>query len=156
MTVEHNTKKLLLKGVGAYRVVDLETFNRLHADRVSYRRMARQLAIPLTNIQRLVQGKHWQQQPEKVVLFNEFHGTSIDIETGIAPASVLEQLGTKANERRGIAKADALVIPEDADTGWLVDQMTNILARILVKIDDDKIAQANLRECAKTANPATT
>ena len=121
MSVTTNTKKLPLQGVSAYRVVDLETFNRLHAAKTSYRRMARQLGVPLTNIQKLAHGEHWQQDAEKVALFNEFHGTSIDVETGIAPASVLEQLGTRPNERREAAKADALVIPENADTSWLLE-----------------------------------
>jgi len=155
MTVEHNTKKLPLRGVGAYRVVDLETFNRLHAAKTSYRRMARQLGIPLTNIRKLVLGQHWQQDAKKIALFNEFHGVTIDVETGIAPPSVLEQFGSRMNERRELAKANAPAIPEKPDTPWFLEQLDNALARILVRFDDEIIGQANLRELSYAASILT-
>lgn len=75
------------------RVIDLLAFGRLREAELGAKRIARALNSTVSTAQKLMNGLHWQQTPEKVRLFNKARGGSIDAETGVPTPEDLAKFG---------------------------------------------------------------
>lgn len=117
------------------RVFDLASFQRLREQGAGAKRIARALDTAVGTAQDLMRGKHWQQTPEKVRIFNRARGGSIDPETGMPTPNDLIRFGPR---QQGVANAAAK--REDgekdlrqliADTGASPNTVSEAMRRIL-------------------------
>ena len=130
----------------------------------------------------LVQGSHWQQNPELIRLFNAYRGTNIP-ETGIAPPDVLAQYGGPSGKKRkgsspgeqatielmkraGVpaelagqvaARIDANTgnaapIPERLDSAYFLEMTEQKLAKFLRALDDQTIASMTGNDLVKAVS----
>lgn len=75
------------------RVIDMAAYLRLRADEAGAPRIAKALGVTVSTAGRIMKGEHWQQQPDRVRLFNQLRGGSIDPETGIPTGDDLAKFG---------------------------------------------------------------
>jgi hypothetical protein len=71
----------------------MAAFRRLQAEGAGARRIARRLSIPKASAQKLMAGGHWQQQPDKVRVYNTLRQTCIDADTGVPTPDDLVKFG---------------------------------------------------------------
>jgi hypothetical protein len=75
------------------RVLDVEQFQRLRATGAGARKLSKALGCSMLTAQKMMNGRHWQQDAEKVAAFNRFHGASLDPATGVPTAGDLGKHG---------------------------------------------------------------
>lgn len=85
------TRRLLW--LDSARVTDMEAFKRLREAGLGAKRIGRALGTTVATSQKLMSGRHWQQDAEKVRIFNKAKGGSIDPETGVPTAADLAKFG---------------------------------------------------------------
>jgi hypothetical protein len=86
-------KRSKLVWLASARVTDMEAFHRLRGAGLGGKRIARALSTAVATAQKLMSGRHWQQDAEKVRIFNKAKGASIDPETGVPTAQDLVKFG---------------------------------------------------------------
>lgn len=75
------------------RVMDMEAYLRLRAAGLGAKRIARALGTAVATAQKLMSGRHWQQDAEKVGIFNKAKGGSLDPATGMPTAADMAKFG---------------------------------------------------------------
>lgn len=86
-----NTRKLVW--LDSARVLDLLAYQRLRDAHLGARKIRKALGTTVATAQKLMNGTHWQQDPERVRIFNKARGGSIDPETGQPSAEDLAKFG---------------------------------------------------------------
>lgn len=170
MGVDPNSPPLM-NGLHNARVVDIALFHRLREEipGIGAKRIARALGINSRAAAGLLRGEHWQQDPVKVRLFNEYKHTSLDPATGLACAADMKAFGRTAKERRAVAAAmkpggpsvagadveteevermalPAVDPPARLDTAFFQGELDVVIWRLLKEFDGPKISKMNGRE----------
>ena len=89
------------------RVVDMATFLRMRERGERAGKISKWLGVSQASAVMLLAGTHWQQDPVRIALFNEYRGTNLPVsgpEMGIAPADVIERFGGASGKRK-VARA---------------------------------------------------
>lgn len=85
------------------RVVDIAVFNRMKERGETAGKVSKWLGVSAASAVMLLAGEHWQQDPLRIALFNEYRGTSLPVsgpEMGFAPADVIAQYGGASGKRK--------------------------------------------------------
>lgn len=88
-----NPKHKNVVWLASARVIDLTAYQRLRDEGLGAKRIGRALGTTMATAQKLMNGVHWQQNPERVRLFNKMKGGSLDPETGQPTAADLAKFG---------------------------------------------------------------
>lgn len=86
-----NTRNLVW--LDSARVLDLEAYQRLRDAGLGAKKIARALGTVVRTAQHLMSGTHWQQNPERVSVFNKVKGASLDAVTGYPTPNDLAKFG---------------------------------------------------------------
>lgn len=107
----------LMNGLYGAFVVDIALFRRLRADdpKIGAKRLAKALGCGVGAAQSLMRGRHWQQDPAKVRLFNQYKHASLDEATGEPTAEDLATLGLTRAQKREAAKGLRAGSPSSTD-----------------------------------------
>lgn len=166
-----------MNGMYCAVVVDIAKFRDLRArdPAMGAKRLAKALGCPLGASQALMRGRHWQQDPTKVRLFNEYKHASLDEATGEAGAEDLAAFGLSRAERRAAAAGitavnlggrriiddeseavEALGVddkpPLRLDTAYFQGTVDEVLWRLLRELSAVKIRKMSGREIAAAAS----
>ena len=131
------------------RVVDIATFQRMRERGETAEKVARWLGVSAASARMLLDGKHWQQDPGRIALFNEYRGTNLPIEgpeMGFATPDVIAQFGGASGKRKvertpgEQAMVDAVkragISPEIADeVARTVDEMAGTMRLASDRLD---------------------
>lgn len=85
------------------RVVDIATFQRMRDRGESALKISKWLGVAQASALALLAGKHWQQDPVRIALFNEYRGTNLPVsgpEMGFATPDVIGQFGGASGKRK--------------------------------------------------------
>lgn len=88
----------LIGAMEQVRLLDLALALRLYAAQAGIGRVASALGCSRETAIAIRRGKHWQQDPAKVRVFNQLNGSAIPPETGIPSADDLKRLGRTPRE----------------------------------------------------------
>jgi hypothetical protein len=77
------------------RVVDIDAYTRIRASGVGAKKISKALGVVVSTAQALMDGRHWQQNPERVKEFNRYRGASVDVATGRPTVDDLIKFGSK-------------------------------------------------------------
>lgn len=167
-----------MNGMYSAVVVDIALYRRLRAENpeMGAKRLARALGCTVGAAQALLRGRHWQQDPAKIRVFNEYKHASLHWQTGEASAADLAAFGLSPAQRRvasarikagtpssmdlavdpdseaveGLAGEDAP--PMKLDTSWFQGEVDTVIWRLLREMSTAKIQKMSGREIAAAAS----
>lgn len=167
------------------RVIDLPAYDRLRATGAGAKKLSRALSTTVATAQKLMAGIHWQQNPERVVEFNRYHGASIspagvptagdlakhggayalplaqdsegekDLRRIIEDAGVAPGLVSDAMRRMKLLSGDGGAIPGKPDTKYFQDAFDQKLALALACLDPVAIASASVADLTRLTSMLT-
>ena len=127
-----------IPGGHRFKVVDMLEFQRLSKLELTQKRACKELGLQVHTYQTLLQGKHWQQDREKIEGFNKLRHTDIDPETGVASENVIGEHGTEILKNRWNEKireeelaSRGELIERVADNKFMADGMGELSARMI-------------------------
>jgi hypothetical protein len=177
MTDRDPGAKTRMNGLHNARIVDIALFRKMVADvpGIGAKRLARALGVDPRLAQSLMRGEHWQQDPVKIRLFNEYKHATVDEETGVACAADMKEFGLSRAQKRAAAAAlrpgtpsqpngtdpdteavEALagddLPPMKLDTAFFQGEVDTVIWRLLRQMTTVKIQKMSGREIAAAAN----